>query len=429
MIRMRNLAPDVRARLATTGITINPAANVYYVSSTAANAGNSGKSGTDPANPFATLAGLIASGPTLVKGDVVVLMPNHVENVIAAAGISLGVTNVTVIGIGDGDSRPKFTFLTSTAATWTVGDAGTTIANIVITNSTTDQVVSPIVISAAGCSLVDCEIRDVDTTHEFVTGILTTAGAARLRIARLKYIGQAGGSHNTIAVSLVGVVHGDIDIDFFGKASTAVVNFATTLCSDIKVTGTIANSTSDLSLGVVDTITGSTWSANYFDETAGRQVYGSQVSPIGTIDPAPRTATFTKPDVTVATAWTTGNSPITLFTVTGRVLMQVAAFTTAAFTSTATTGTLALGVTAATTLFMGTTTANGTNFPAGNVPWVGTTAVVGAALQQNTSQWFLNASANVILTVATNNMTAGGIVIYVKWIPLSAGATVVAAAS
>lgn len=428
MIRMRNLAPDVRARLATAGVTINPAANVYYVSSTSANAGTTARLGTDPTQPYSTLAALIA-GVTLVAGDLIVLLPGHAETVIAAAGISLGKANITVIGIGDGDARPTFTFATSTAATWTIANAGTTIANIIVTN-TLDQVVSPLVISAAGCSLVDVEIQDSATNVEFVNGVLTTAGAARLRITRMKYLGQSGGSHCVDAIKLVGVVHGDIDIDFFGKASTSVVEFATTLCSDIKVTGTMFNTaTTDLTKVVTDTITASIWSALYYDESAGRMAQGGSASALGLVDVQPRRAIMTKADVTVATAWTTGNSPITLFTVTGRVLMRIAAFTTAAFTSTATTGTLALGVAAATTLFMGTTTANGTNFPAANVPWVGTTAVVGAALQQNASQWFLNASANVILTVATNSMTAGGMVLVCEWIPLSAGATVVAAAS
>jgi hypothetical protein len=34
-------------------------------------------------------------------------------------------------------------------------------------------------------------------------------------------------------------------------------------------------------------------------------------------------------------------------------------------------------------------------------------------------------TGNVILTIATNNMTAGAANLYMDWIPISAGATVV----
>lgn len=133
--------------------------------------------------------------------------------------------------------------------------------------------------------------------------------------------------------------------------------------------------------------------------------------------------TFTKADVTAATAWTTANSPVTIFTVTGTVLMQVWGEVTTGITSTSSTGTLALGTTDNASVFIGATTANGTNFATGDV-WTTTTTAKSGALP-GTGNWFVVRSDNVTVTIATNNMTAGAVNIYCRWIPITAGATVV----
>lgn len=140
------------------------------------------------------------------------------------------------------------------------------------------------------------------------------------------------------------------------------------------------------------------------------------------------TTAFTKADVTVATAWTTANSPITIFTVTGTVLIRCYAVVTTAITSTSNTGTLALGVTGTTGLYMPATTANGsTNFILNSV-WVDnapTTKSKVLVAPNNMSLPILATADNVILTIATNNMTAGGMTIYADWIPVTSGASVV----
>src|SRR3954471_10900154 len=88
------------------------------------------------------------------------------------------------------------------------------------------------------------------------------------------------------------------------------------------------------------------------------------------------TAILTKADVTNGTgtvAWTTANTGLTLFTVTGAVLARVYGVASTLITSTAGTGTLAVGITASTGAFLAATTANGTtNFIANSI-WVGTT--------------------------------------------------------
>lgn len=138
----------------------------------------------------------------------------------------------------------------------------------------------------------------------------------------------------------------------------------------------------------------------------------------------PRLATYTKAAIQTAPgAWTTANSPLTLFTVTGTVLMQVYGVVTTGFTSTGTTGTVEIGVTGNTACLLPQVTANGTNFPTGAV-WTDGSPTLKAESLGDAFSAVLVANTNVIGTIATNNMTAGGIVLYCRWIPISAGATV-----
>lgn len=133
-------------------------------------------------------------------------------------------------------------------------------------------------------------------------------------------------------------------------------------------------------------------------------------------------ATLTKADVTAGTGWTTGNSPVTIFTVTGTVLMRCFGVVTTGLTSTGTNGTLSLGVSGNTAVLIPLTVADGTNFATGDV-WTATTTKKATALV-STGNWIL-VNSNVTLTVATNSMTAGGMTVYAQWVPVSSGATVV----
>lgn len=135
--------------------------------------------------------------------------------------------------------------------------------------------------------------------------------------------------------------------------------------------------------------------------------------------------TFTKADVTAATAWTTANSPVTLFTVTGDVLLNCWGVVTTAMTSTGATGTLALGVADAAAALIAATTINGTILNVAKQIWTSTGGVQTAYALPGTSGWFAVSSSNIVLTIATNNMSAGGMRLNCIWIPISAGATVV----
>lgn len=140
----------------------------------------------------------------------------------------------------------------------------------------------------------------------------------------------------------------------------------------------------------------------------------------------PRLATYTKPDVTAgADSWTQAHSPVRLFTVTGTVLARVVGVTMTPLTSTGGTGTLAVGVAGATGAFIAATTVNNTTNFVANAAWVDTTPTVTAEVLAAIPAGWVLCTGNIILTVATNDMTAGGETLYCQWVPFSAGATVV----
>lgn len=139
-----------------------------------------------------------------------------------------------------------------------------------------------------------------------------------------------------------------------------------------------------------------------------------------------RYVSHVKADVTAGTAWTTANSPVTIFTVTGDVLCRAYAVVTTNMTSASSTGTLELGVTGVTAGLLVMDTVDGTAFQSGDV-WTLIAAADNGGGQIADEWFFIGNGADILLTVATNNMTAGGVTIYLEYIPISSGASVVSA--
>lgn len=250
--------------------------DVIFVNATNGNASGDGTS----QRPFSTLdAAISKSGVS--AGDVIVMMPGHAETIASAGACNVDVAGLTILGLGEGAKRPTFTF-SATASTITITAASTTMKNFIVKPSI-DSVVSPIVVSAADCTL-DFEVQDASSTVECVRGVLTTADADRMNL-KLKYIGFPAGNACVNAVRLVGGNDIRIDIDFYGKASTAVVEFHTTTCTNVNVRGYMYNSgTTDLSKDVVDTAGSGTWYADFFDGAAGYAASGGSGNAIAAGD-------------------------------------------------------------------------------------------------------------------------------------------------
>lgn len=292
--------------MGTAGIPAT-AGNVFFVSSVTGSNGFTGAANS----PYATIA-FAYSKCIASNGDVIVCLAGHAETISAAAGMVLGTAGVSVVGLGEGNSRPTLTFATSTAATLTMTAASNTLSNFICTTSV-DQIVSPIVVSAADCT-INIEWRDGSSVIEALRAILTTAAADRLTV-NLKYLGFTAGTHGVNAIRLVGCDVGNIAIDYYGTCSTAVVEFLTTACTNITVGGYMYNAASTTGTkDVVDTVTGSTWYANIEDGAAGFTFEGGSGSAFTKSDAGALLAVADNSAASASAVMVNGN---TLFTVAG----------------------------------------------------------------------------------------------------------------
>lgn len=252
--------------------------------------GSNGNKGTFD-QPFSTIDYAIGRC-TAGRGDIIFVKSGHAETLSAASAITADIDGVSIVGIGSGASRPTLTF-SATDSTMVISAASVTVQNI-ITVPSIDSVVSPIVVSGADCWL-DYEHRDASSTVEAVRAILTTATADRLNV-KLKYRGNTGGNAVVNAVRLVGCDGANLDIDFHGVASTSVVEFHTTACTNVTVNGYMFNSgTTNGSKDVVDTVTGSTWFADIDDGAAGARYSGGSASAFASDDSSTIAANQTVP--------------------------------------------------------------------------------------------------------------------------------------
>ena len=272
------------AGVPTMGISDLPISdNTLFVDSVNGSDGNTGAFDS----PLATTAAALLKC-TANTGDVIAFMPGHAETITAAGGIAINVAGVSLIGLGNAANRATFTFGTSTAATMTLSAANVRLSNV--TGITTvDQIVSPFVVSAAGVTLGDVLYgpvvwNDGSAILEAVRVILTTAAANNLSV-NLIHNGFTAGTHCVNSIRLVGGSNARINIDFYGKASTAVIEFATTATKNTEITGNFyVSGTTDLSKDVVDTITGSTWGVQGWDAAAGAGFSGGSGAAVASDD-------------------------------------------------------------------------------------------------------------------------------------------------
>lgn len=230
---------------------------------------------------------------------------------------------------------------------------------------------------------------------------------------------------------------------FTGVAMAMIGNsYASTIATDTSASnisasiGTITNSGGTATIGGVlgDVANVSLATRTAVTNTGGTATLNGALGDVANVSVAsrliqgvPRLTTYTKADVTAATAWTTGNSPVTIFTVTGDVLItNIYGVVTTALTSASNNGTIALGVSGATGGFIAATTLDATILHTAGFIWTTTGGILKIySVPGSGAPFAVGTNTNIILTIATNSASAGGMTIYCQWIPMSAGATVV----
>jgi hypothetical protein len=186
------------------------------------------------------------------RGDVIVCLPGHVENLATAAAWT-AVAGVTIIGQGVGNDRPTFTW-SAAAATLPINVANFRILNCNLllagpmVNGTALTVAAPITISAAGCEISDCYIPwGFDVDQIVAIGITTTAAADNLKFNRNFCPCPVAAVPTTTFLRLTGTDNLEIDSAFIsGPGSTTTigpVQMLTTACLNAKITNSIFQNT------------------------------------------------------------------------------------------------------------------------------------------------------------------------------------------
>ncbi len=248
---------------------------MFFVSSVTGLANNVGD---DPLRPLATLAQALAKCRAN-KGDYIVLMPKHAETVTSAGGITVSTAGVTVIGQGVGANRPTFTFSTVVGASLLVSAVDFKMYNCIGVCGIA-LLTQPFDIEANGCYM-DVEWQDPTSALQSVSpfGIALSAVVSNVYL-RARILGQTTGGTAPVQGVVIGgtltnLTTGILDLDFYGRASTAVVNFVTLASVDVQVRGTLYNSgVTSGAKNVVDTVTGTTYMVDVFDAAAGQRYSG-----------------------------------------------------------------------------------------------------------------------------------------------------------
>ena len=166
--------------------------------------GSNGNSGTDSDNPFADIDYAIGRC-TANKGDVIIVMPGHTEDIATTGGITLDVAGVKIIGLGSGGDRPAITF-SATDSTFAITKASCTIRNIVFQAAQAEVVVGITLVAAADYTSFEAiESYEGATagTYNFVDVITLATGVDHISFKDCRFIGND--TNNDYFVS--GVAH------------------------------------------------------------------------------------------------------------------------------------------------------------------------------------------------------------------------------
>lgn len=159
-------------------LQLHPGKVFYVNNSSVGNAGSDSQAGNYN-KPFATLDYAVGKC-TVSRGDIIVLMPGHAENVATATALALDVAGISIMGLGVGTLRPSLTLITNTTATIAVSAANISISNVrIIANKA--AIVSAITLTTAkNLTLQDVDFIDTSAILNFnaLIDTNTTSNAA-----------------------------------------------------------------------------------------------------------------------------------------------------------------------------------------------------------------------------------------------------------
>lgn len=150
---------------------------------------------------FTTIAAAIADANVVTaRGDVILLLPGHTESISTATALTVS-KGVSIVGLGYGTLRATITLDTGATSTINVSAANVRFENCIFVANFADIASAFTTTTAKALTLVDCEFRDTDATHNFVRIVdtnTTTADADDMTLLRCKRMGLGATTATTI---------------------------------------------------------------------------------------------------------------------------------------------------------------------------------------------------------------------------------------
>ncbi len=255
--------------------------DIYFVSSGSGT--DAAGYGYNPDSPVATVDYAISNLCTANKGDAIYALPGHAESITTATTLVADVAGVAIIGLGTGSLRPTLTVQTNATASVVISAANVRVKNFLFVCGT-DGINGGVTLSGADAIIEDCEFRDATDVEADIWIAVT---GARPTIRNCFFNGFVTGDQQEAMINLAGVANALIEnCRFFGKVITGCVNFSTAVTNcTVRDCLFYRNTTTDLSLNVVDTATGSTWQVvNGFDLALGARFSGGSGAALATDD-------------------------------------------------------------------------------------------------------------------------------------------------
>lgn len=217
--------------------------SVFYVHS---GTGVSSNAGTDGGAPLATIAQAMALC-TANKGDQIIVMPGHAENISAATTLAPSKAGVSIIGLGSGRNRPVLSF-TNTAGKIPITGASTRISNLVFL-ADVSAVVTGISVEADDVEIDNCYFGFVDTGDDFAIMVLVSA-KDRLNFHHNHMVAENTAGCNA-GIQIVDALDTIVAYNVMeGDYTTANINGVTTLSTGLFVVGNVLRN-SDTTAGVL----------------------------------------------------------------------------------------------------------------------------------------------------------------------------------
>lgn len=225
-------------------VTVPHPGKVFWVNnSSVLPEGGIGGSNTNPGTylkPFSTLDYAIGKC-TANRGDVIYVMPGYTQSMTAADAVDVDVAGVTIIGLGRGSLRPKFTYDNS-AGEFVIGAANVRIENLWFVPSVTGITKAIDVENGShNFQIVNCRFADAEAagTDEFNATIIVAAASTNGLIEG-NYInmGEAGA---VAGITITGACDRLTIKDnvILGDYSTANINSITALQNDLVIVNNI----------------------------------------------------------------------------------------------------------------------------------------------------------------------------------------------